>query len=58
MGGKVLEYDAKTILNQGIETGTINTLISLVNDGLLSVEEAAKRANMTLEEFTLILHKK
>lgn len=59
MGGKVLEYEAKTILRrgikEGIEVGTkagkIETLCELVKDNLLSVEEAAKRAKMTIEEF-------
>ena len=31
--------------------GTLDTLISLVRDGLLDIEEAAKRANMSLEAF-------
>ncbi len=51
MGGKVLEYEAKTILRKGIKAGKIEAYHELVNDGLLSVEEAAKRANMTIEEF-------
>ena len=51
MGGKVLEYEAKTILRKGIKAGKIEAYHELVNDGLLSVEEAAKRADMTIEEF-------
>ena len=47
MGGKVLEYEAKTILNQG----KLLQLIELVEKGLLSIEVAAQEANMTLEEF-------
>lgn len=65
MGGKVLEYEAKDILRkgikQGIEVGTkagkLETLCGLVKDNLLSVEEAAKRAEMTVEEFQEELHK-
>ncbi|GEM_PF-4960261 len=29
----------------------MNTLQGLVNDGLLDINEAAKRANLTVEEF-------
>ena len=65
MGGKVLEYEAKDILRKGIKdgievgikTGKIETLCDLVTDNLLSVEEAAKRADMTVEEFEKELHK-
>lgn len=61
MGGKVLEYEAKDILRkgikEGIEVGKMDTLCELVNDGLISVEEAAKRAHMTLEKFKKELNK-
>ena len=36
---------------EGIKEGTVNVLISLVNDGILSVSDAAKRANMSEESF-------
>ena len=42
-------------LEQGKETGKINTLLSLVRDGLLSAEEAAKRTDMTVEEIQNLL---
>ena len=35
----------------GIETGRDNTLYSLVHDGLLDVNEAAKRAGKSVKEF-------
>lgn len=61
MGGKVLEYEAKDILRkgikEGIEVGKFETLRELVKDGILSIEEAAKRAEMTVEEFEKELHK-
>ena len=38
-------------IEQGIKRGTLNTLISLVNDGILSIEEAAARVNMSVESF-------
>lgn len=53
MGGKVLEYEAKTILRKG----KTEAYLELVKDGLLSIEEAAKRADMTVEEFQEELHK-
>lgn len=37
-------------IEKGIEQGKLTTLIALVQDGLLSVEEAAKRADMTVED--------
>lgn len=53
MGGKVLEYEAKDILREG----ALQTLYGLVRDGLLAIEEAAKRADMTVEEFRKDLNK-
>ena len=38
-------------IEQGIKRGTLNTLISLVNDGILSIEEAATRVDMSVECF-------
>lgn len=35
----------------GIAEGKVNTLIELVNDGILTLSDAAKRAGMTDEEF-------
>lgn len=62
MGGKILEYEAKTILQDGIRKGELDgirkgkiegrlqSLVELVKDGLLSVSEAAKRLSMSEEE--------
>ena len=36
---------------EGIKEGTVNILISLVNDGILSIADAAKRADMSEEIF-------
>ena len=41
----------------GIEQGALATLIGLVKDNLLSIEEAAKRMNMTVEGFQKELNK-
>lgn len=55
MGGKILEHEAKTILQHGISEGRregmIEGYINLVKDGLLSISEAAKRLDMKEEEF-------
>lgn len=40
---------------RGVEQGTVNTLVFLVRDGLLSAEVAAERSNMTKEEFEKLL---
>jgi len=37
--------------NRGIQKGILETLISLVKDGILTIEEAASRANMAPEDF-------
>ncbi len=42
-------------IQQGIQQGALNTLVFLVKDGLLSVDVAAERTNMTKEEFEKIL---
>ena len=44
-------------IEQGIEQGRDNTLISLVHDGLLSIEVAADRAGVTLDEFKAMMKK-
>lgn len=51
MGGEILELEVDKILNRGIAEGRMNSMIELVRDGLLDIAEAAKRTNMTREEF-------
>ena len=55
MGGAILELEVDKILNRGIDIGKteglVEGMISLVRDGLLDMQEGAKRANMTSEEF-------
>ena len=36
---------------EGIKEGTVQVLISLVKDGILSIADAAKRADMSEESF-------
>lgn len=57
MGGRILEYEAKTIKNEGRREGTLETLVGLVKDGLISVKEAASRANLSEEAFRTELGK-
>ena len=51
MGGKVLEYEAKTIRNEGIKEGRLEMLFDLVRDNLLSIKDAASQAKLTEETF-------
>ena len=59
MGGHVYETLTDQLLaqgiEQGIEKGKLETLLSLVRDGLLSVEEAAKCSDMTVSEMQKLL---
>lgn len=49
MGGKVLDYEAKTILKQG----RLEQLFDLVSDNTISIAVAAVRANLTEESFAM-----
>ncbi len=55
MGGKVLEYEAKTILREGRlegrKEGRLEMLFDLVCGNLLSIAEAAAQANLSEELF-------
>ena len=44
-------------IEKGRQEGIINILISLVNDGILSVYEAALRADMSVEDFKKYINK-
>ena len=45
---KGIRQDARI---EGIEKGVLKTLIGLVKDGILTLADAAKRADMTVSEF-------
>ena len=59
MRGSILDYEAKQIKNagreegfkesfkEGFEEGRMNTVISLVKDGLLSLKDAATYVNLS-----------
>ena len=55
MGGKVLEYEAKTIKNEGmqegLQKGRLEVLFDLVRDNLLSIKDAASQAKLSEETF-------
>ncbi len=61
MGGKILEYNAKTIKNEGIKEGEfrgkIKILYDLVKDGVIDIKEAAKRMNLSEDEFISLMEK-
>ena len=43
---------------EGIKEGILSTLITLVQDGILSIKDAAVRANMTEDSFEKLIAKK
>lgn len=51
MGGKVLDYEAKTIYNSGKDEGKIEMLVALVKDKLITLAEGARRAGVTEDDF-------
>ena len=74
MGGEILEYEAKTILNEGkkqgwilgresglaegLSTGRKTTYLELVKEGILNIKEAAMRIPMDEAEFLKLLNSK
>lgn len=42
---------------EGMQQGTMTTLFSLVEDGILTLDDAASRVNMTPEEFKEAMEK-
>ena len=44
-------------IKEGRKEGVINTLLMLVKDGIISVEDAAKRANISVSTFQKYLNK-
>ena len=53
MGGKILEYEAKTILNEG----KITMCLKLIRNGLLSITDAARQIPMEESELRKLLQK-
>lgn len=59
MGGQILELESERLIRvgreQGMERGIeqgITAMASLVDDGLITVQEAAKRLGLSIEEYT------
>ncbi len=50
MGGVLLDYPAKTILNTGRAEGALDTCVQLVKKGILTLAQAAAQLEMTEEE--------
>ena len=48
---------SELVLEEGLQQGTMKTLIDLVKDDLLDIEIAAERANLTVEEFKALMEK-
>ena len=42
-------------IEEGIEKGTITTIVGLIKDGILTIESGAKRLNMSESELTAYL---
>ena len=58
---EVLENKSKWIKEgrrEGRKDGVINTLLMPVKDGIISVEDAAKRANISVSTFQKYLNEK
>ena len=54
---EVLEKSKSKRIKKGRKEGIINTLLMLVKDGIISVEDAAKRANISVSTFQKYLKK-
>ena len=55
---EVLEKSKNKWIKEGRKEGVINTLLTLVKDGIISVEDAAKRANLSVGTFQKYLNEK
>ncbi|MCQ2080531.1 MAG: hypothetical protein MJZ11_02655 [Lachnospiraceae bacterium] len=55
MYGKVLELESERLISKGREEGKLQQLIELVKDGLLTIDDAARRAKMSEEKFKGLL---
>ena len=60
MGGQILELESERLIRvgreqgmeRGIEQGKLAMLASLVDDGLITAQEAANRLGLSIEEYT------
>ena len=49
---RLLRQGREEGMKEGEEKGTVNTLIALVNDGLLTFEQAAERSGLSMSDFS------
>ena len=49
----IMEKGIEKGIEKGEKKGVLKILIGLVKDGILTLAEAAKRADMTVEEFQM-----
>ena len=52
---KGLEQGRQEGIEQGLQQGRIHALIELVNDRVLTIEKAAEKADMSVEEFRNVM---
>ena len=55
---EALEKAKNKWIKEGRKEGVINTLLMLVKDGIISVEDAAKRANLSVSTVQKYLNEK
>ena len=54
---EIFEEESKDVwIKEGKKEGAINILLTLVKDGIISIEEAAKRANISVSKFEKYLN--
>ena len=54
----VLEKGIQRGIQRGMEQGREITLVELVNDGTISLDEAAKKAGLTADEFREVMKRR
>ena len=52
-----IEQGIKQGIEQGREQGRESALVELVNDGTITIEKAAEKAQMTVEEFKAVMQR-
>ena len=55
---EVMQHYENIAWQKGMQQGILTTLISLVNDGLLPIKDAAARAGLSVEEFRSVAETK
>lgn len=50
MVGRILEYEAKTIKNEGRKEGMLEICVGLINDGIMTLKEVVERYGVSEQE--------